>query len=891
MESVALKAAMIMPSLLLQKSHRSSKAKDHVAQLERRLKSWESGDIDCLLQEGRTIQKRLTSSSNKFTMSDEHLARSFSNLMMVGKVKAALRLITNHSKGGLLPLDSLVATTDSSPETVRQSLLKKHPPGEPLKPSAICTPDPTTLEPHHVIFDQIDGSLIRTVALRTEGAAGPSGIDASGWKRLCTSFRTLSVDLCNALALLARRICTTLVDPDGLAAFVSCRLIALDKCPGVRPIGVGETARRIVGRAISFILRQDVQTAAGPIQLCAGHEGGCEAAVHAMRHVFCSPDTDAMILVDASNAFNSLNRQTALRNIQHLCPPLAKVIINTYRSDIELFIDGETILSREGTTQGDPLAMAMYAISTAPLIHRLSNDAIKQVWYADDATAGGGLRHLRQWWDHLSEIGPDYGYYPNASKTCLIVKEEKLPLAASLFEGTGVSIAKDGKRHLGAALGSDSFVKTYVCEKVATWVQEVERLSSIAITQPQSAFAAFTHGLTSKWSYLSRTIPDIGNLLQPLEDAIRLHFLPKLTGQNPFNDTERELMALPARLGGLGISNPVDQAPSQHRTSIAVTTPLVDLILQQATVIPAEVTIIQNQAKAAAHKDRRQAQSTLATDLCTRLPSSLQRAVESSKECGASSWLTALPISEHGFDLHKGAFRDALCLRYGWQPPLLPAHCVCGKQFSVDHALSCPCGGFPSIRHNEIRNITAHLMSEVCHNVGIEPLLQPLSGESLEYRSANREDGARLDVMSQGFWAGDRQCAFFDVRVFNPFAHSNRNHACYRRHEQEKRRSYDQRVRDVEHGIFSPLVFSTAGGMGPTAKVVYKKLASMLAAKHSQPYSLTLNWLRCRLCFSLLRSSIMCLRGSRSVSRPASSTLSEAAVDCALSDARVAPSS
>ena len=192
---------------------------------------------------------------------------------------------------------------------------------------------------------------------------------------------------------------------------------------------------------------------------------------------------------------------------------------------------------------------------------------------------------------------PTESDYPNASKTCLIVKEEKLPLAASLFEGTGVSIAKDGKRHLGAALGSDSFVMTYVCKKVATWVQEVERLSSIAITQPQSAFAAFTHGLTSKWSYLSRTIPDIGNLLQPLEDAIRLHFLPKPTGQNPFNDTERELMALPARLGGLGISNPVDQAPSQHRTSIAVTTPLVDLILQQATVIPAEVTIIQIKPK------------------------------------------------------------------------------------------------------------------------------------------------------------------------------------------------------------------------------------------------------------------------------------------------------
>ena len=381
----------------------------------------------------------------------------------------------------------------------------------------------------------------------------------------------------------------------------------------------------------------------------------------------------------------------------------------------------------------------MYAISTIPLIHRLAKDTIKQVWYADDATASGGLCYLRQWWDHLSEIGPDYGYYPNASKTCLIVKEEKLTLAASLFQGTGVSVAKDGKRHLGAALGTDSFVKTYVCEKVATWVQEVERLSSIAVSQPQSAFAAFTHGLTSKWTYLIRTIPDISNLLQPLEDAIRLHFLPKLTGQNPFNDTVRDLMALPARLGGLGITNP----STQHRTSI-------------------------------------------------------------------------------------------------------------------------------------------------------EPPLQPLSDEHLEYRTANREDGARLDVMAQGFWASDRQCAFFDVRVFNPFAHFHRNHSltsCYRRHEQEKRRAYDQRVREIEHGCFSPLVFSTSGGMGPTDKVVYKKLASMIAVKHNQPYSHTLNWLRCRLGYSLLRSAIMCLRGSRSVSRPASPIMSEAVVDRALSDGRVAHSS
>ena len=112
--------------------------------------------------------------------------------------------------------------------------------------------------------------------------------------------------------------------------------------------------------------------------------------------------------------------------------------------------------------------------------------------------------------------------------------------------------------------------------------------------------------------------------------------------------------------------------------------------------------------------------------------------------------------------------------------------------------------------------------------------LQPLSGEQLTYRTANREDGARLDIAADDFWGRDRNRAFFDIRVFSPFAQSHRNTSlsqCYKKNEQEKKRAYDQRIREVEHGSFSPLVFSTSGGMGPTANVVYKRIASMIAQK------------------------------------------------------------
>ena len=152
-----------------------------------------------------------------------------------------------------------------------------------------------------------------------DGVAGPSSLDFGAWKRLCTSFKRASADLCDFLLSTTRRICSCYVDPKGLSSFVACRPIAVDKCPGVRPIAISEVVRRIIGK-VAIAISEDIQVAAGPLQVCAGHLAGCEVAVHAMRHIYESTETEAAILVDASNAFNSLNRQTALRNIHNLCP-------------------------------------------------------------------------------------------------------------------------------------------------------------------------------------------------------------------------------------------------------------------------------------------------------------------------------------------------------------------------------------------------------------------------------------------------------------------------------------------------------------------------------------------------------------------------------------------
>ena len=217
------------------------------------------------------------------------------------------------------------------------------------------------------------------------------------WRRLCTSFKSASDDLCHSLALLARRLCVSFVDPKGLSSLLACCLIALDKCPGVRPIGICETARQIISKAVLSVARADLQAAAGSLQLCAGQIAGSEAAIRAMKEAFLNDETEA-VLVDASNAFNSLNREAALHNIQHLCPILSTILINIYRETTELFVDGIMLLSEEGTTRGDPLAMPMYALATIPLMSRLGESSdVVQMWYANDVSAAGGLSSIQSW--------------------------------------------------------------------------------------------------------------------------------------------------------------------------------------------------------------------------------------------------------------------------------------------------------------------------------------------------------------------------------------------------------------------------------------------------------------------------------------------------------------
>ena len=339
--------------------------------------------------------------------------------------------------------------------------------------------------------------------------------------------------------------------------------------------------------------------------------------------------------------------------------------------------------------------------------------------------------------------------------------------------------------------------------------------------------------------------------------------LPALTGRPSCSSLERSYLALPVRLGGLGIANPTETSAPAFLASVKLTAPLTSMIVSTGTTeIQLDYNLLQSLKRDISSENHKSLQQK-AEGIYKLLPPSLQRCFDQACEKGSSSWLSALPIADHGFHLNKGEFRDALCLKYDWSLPNVPQHCSCGKQFSVDHAMTCYLGGFLTVRH---RDVTASLLTEVCHNVATEPTLQPLNGETFSYCTANTDAEARADIRARGFWSKG-QDAYFDVWFFYPNASSYVSKplsSLFRTHEQAKKREYGQRIRDVEHGVFTPLVFSTSGAMGREATTFYKQLADLLSDKQDKAYSLIMGWLRCRLSFAILRSAIVCLRGSRS---------------------------
>lgn len=396
--------------------------------------------------------------------------------------------------------------------------------------------------------------------------------------------------------------------------------------------------------------------------------------------------------------------------------------------------------------------MAMYALALVPLSRHLQ-PMCKQVWYVDDAKGCDKLEKMRKWFDELCKMGPDYGYYPKPEKCIRVVKPGKLEQAQKIFRDTdvevkaqgskdsGVEINCEGTRHLGAAVGNPDFKAEFVNKKVGTWVETVHKLSEIAVTQPHAAFAAFTQSLQGQWTFVTRAMPEVSHLFEPLEEAIRYRFMKALL-KHEVNEKERKLLSLPARMGGMGIHNPTETCQIASDNSVLISQPLARLIQRQVfefdpRELASEIKALRAQVDATSNERAK----TKLKDIC---PEELTVAIRAASDKGASSWVTATPLFDDGTVLHKRDFVHAVCIRYGWQLRDLATVCGCCEAMDLTHALNCKRGGLRIIQHNEVCDTIAECMQEAgCSAVGSEPELMPLEGEEFESKTSK----TRLAVM------------------------------------------------------------------------------------------------------------------------------------------------
>ena len=312
-------------------------------------------------------------------------------------------------------------------------------------------------------------------------------------------------------------------------------------------------------------------------------------------------------------------------------------------------------------------------------------------------------------------------------KTWLVVKEGSEEEAESAFSGSGVKIAKEsGSRDLGAAVGSVAFRMKYVRDKVAGWAGMVSALTEIARVQPHAAHALFIHAIKHRWKFLQRCMGYMEGMFQELEDVQRGKFIPALFGNfnESISDIDREIYALPSRMGGLSIDNPVLDASENYEDSVNLTQDIQEAILAGGGSVDMDHL---RELRKDIKKRRAERVKQKALEVKKKVPqgSSLGKALDVASEKGASAVFSTRPVEEFGFSFRsKRDFRDLLALRYSKSVSSLPVKCACGADYSVDHSQICKKGGFIIHRHNELEVLWAKECKKVFADVALEPHLQ-----------------------------------------------------------------------------------------------------------------------------------------------------------------------
>ena len=532
-----------------------------------------------LVQDTINTAKRGVGGANP-SADEESIARRYHSMVIDGRLRAAVRGLTNRDGGGVMNMEDI---DQKSKSPVIDVLKGKHP------EMKIPVPGEGEAFEHYDRMEclvELDCTeeIVQDIAGKMQGGAGPSSVDALALKKWLLNHGAASQILREELAAWTEWLSNGHPPWAAYRAMMYCRLVALDKCPGVRPVGIGEVWRRAIAKCVLAECGDDAKAACGSTQLCAGLEAGIEGAIHAVaarakEHetldfgatevnndiwtatceegqvqdttpariirermaaaqptaargftvnqavapvdppednggeaveqpvIPTPPEQEGLLLVDAKNGFNMLSRLGMLWTVRHRAGKMCRFSFNCYRHEIRLLCrrpgaDALYLLSKEGVTQGDPMAMALYGIALLPLAEILRKEypQVMQPWYADDAAMMGQARPVAGCFMRLQAIGPDFGYFPEAEKSYFICPLADEAAAKTVFEELELEIQySQGEQYVGGFIGSTEMQDRWIEPKVQGWVEGVKSLARVATRYPQSAFAGFTQSLQSEW--------------------------------------------------------------------------------------------------------------------------------------------------------------------------------------------------------------------------------------------------------------------------------------------------------------------------------------------------------------------------------------------------------
>lgn len=896
---------LVFQAVVLQRRKGVTAAKDIRSLLQQKMDLWDKGKIPTLLAD-MEAESRLRHAQGRPVPREDRLFRNFNARVLSGHLRSACRQLTDRDGGGVLQPDDTCAKTD---RPVLEVLKTKHPPlrDPPTDPdSGVFEPYPETpdLPPLVITADHVEA-----VASHLSGAAGPGGTDAVDLRNWLLRYHGNSAALRAEMAALTTWIAASNPPWAAIRALMACRLVALDKQPGVRPVGIGEVYRRLMAKCVLRVTGDHATQACGNFNLCAGLKAGIEGAVHAMREAWEEhigleddeappPDADeapeappgqppdrpppsrdpfGMTCIDARNGFNELSRKAMLWTVRHRWPIGSRFAFNCYRHSAQLVLrrDGdecEILLSREGVTQGDPLSMVLYGLALVPLAERLREavPAVSQPWYADDAAMFGPASGLAEATRLLLKFGPARGYFPEPAKSLYLGRPQDRTRAQEIL-GEFNFQHRDGARYIGGFVGSKESLDAWLTPKIEEWADHVRLFAKVAHRYPQTAYTGLIKSLQVEWTYLQRVVPSVSDQFGPVEDALREAFLPALFGEDSPDTTDalRDLICFPVRFAGLGVPDPVASAEQHFRNSVEATAQI-SASLRQGEQLDAlgygQVSVQLTRQRKKAHE--KELEAALEAHMATADAQTARR-MRRSKDTG--SWLTTTPDTLNGTDLTAEEFRDSLRLRHGLTPKHLPKWCDgCHRSFSVGHALSCPVGGLIMQRHQTLATEWHQLCAAALtpSSVTDEPSIPNLQYGAQGAAQGTPPPALRGDVGAHGFWRSGTT-AVFDIRVTDTDAakHRNRDPAkALAKQENEKKQKYGEACREA-HMHFTPLVFSVDGMEGREATAARKRLASRLAAKWNREYSQICGFVRSKLAVALVRTTSRCLRGTRDPGR------------------------